>query len=439
MAQPYSSQHTFLLNHNDKINEHISPSKDPFVQEKIIAFDNDRYHNSHLGIQENVSSLSFLGPITGGVKLARRDPNQPHNYIIYVRASSPYAKTLDYVYIRNDTSTVYIHSVDPLEPAQLNSTVSTPFLTIDIILFVKPHTVQFGRGTSISTTYLPISIHPDLWFETYHMTLSSTYGLITGIESLEFTAHAIRITTSSSSIVGNWSLPRSMTFTSKSGDIDVNLVPKRWSSGPSTGSYIHAETRRGDIAIRMPLEKDKLSLRNGTALISAPGGSISGTFVHGAITTLKSGYDITAKLLPYWAFYEWAGIQHNYITTQSGYGSTTVEVLPPQIHTYYGVNPLFFANSCHVQNGGGTMKLTYPGEWGGRAVGRARHGGTVDVRGEDFEEIERNGTTVEIQRRPLGSKLLFETNMAVARLHLKPCSSPFCRISRIHMDEFPEK
>ena len=76
------------------------------------------------------------------------------------------------------------------------------------------------------------------------------------------------------------------------------------------------------------------------------------------------------------------------------------------------------------------MKVTYPGEWGGTAVGHSGDRGSVDVSGADFEELGRNDTMIKVQRRPLGSILLFEAEDGTAELRLNPCFSPECALPK---------
>ena len=229
------------------------------------------------------------------------------------------------------------------------------------------------------------------------------------MESLDSTAHEIIISTGNGSFLGNWSLPASTSLNTDNGNIDIDLAPKQWSWGPSTGGDVVALAKTGDIAMRMPLEHGRLSLRNETTRIQAHKGSITRRFVHGAVTSLEAYDSINATSLPYWAFHEWAGIQHNFITTDSWHGSTTVEVLPPIIDSYYKINSLFFAASRHKPGSWVSplspvlcMKLTYPGEWGGTVVGHSSFGGVVYISGEDFEELKKNLSTVKVQRRPVG-------------------------------------
>jgi hypothetical protein len=389
-----------------------------------------------LTIHENVSSTVFPGGIVGGVKFVRGDWDQQYSFLVLVQIASPSEEALDLVSISNGTQTVYVNSTS-LAPSSAALELVDEYLIIDIIIFVKPNVLQFGY-TNTWTANLDIDIWQDLRFETYHMNLSAVQGSVTGIESLSFTAHEISISTENGSILGNWSLPSSISFNADNGDIDIFLVPKRWSYGPHTNGDLAALAKAGDIAIRMPLEATKLSLRNGTTRIEAHKGSITGTFVHGAITSLIAYNSITATLLPYWAFYEWEGIQHNFITTEAWHGNTTVEVLPPIIDSYYKVNPLFFTISRHMQGSWAPplspvlrMKVTYPGQWGGTATGHSDSGGLVYVSGEDFEELEKNYSTVKIERKPLGSDLWFETNLGVAELHLNPCYSLDCGFPKI--------
>jgi hypothetical protein len=442
IAQTQSVQYP-LVQYNKNIATSLNHD-DPFVISKTIAFDvNRNSYYDHLTIHENVSSTIFPGGIAGGVQLVRGDRDQQHDFLVLVRISSSSEEALDLVSISNETQTVYVNSTVSAPSPSTSEPKDEFSIAIDIIIFVKPGVLQFGT-TTIWTSNLNIDIRQDLYFETYHMYLYATQGSITGIESFAFTAHEISISIEHGSILGNWSLPSSISLTTDTGDIDIALVPKRWSSGPWTKGNLTALAKTGDIAIRMPLEENRLSLRNGTTRIEAHKGSITGTFVHGSVTSLLAYNSITATLLPYWAFYEWEGIQHNHITTSASHGNTTIEVLPPIIDTYYKINPLFFSISRHIQSSDAPpspllhMNVTYPGQWGGTATGHAGFGGLVYVSGEDFEEIEKNVSVVRVERRPLGSELWFEVEMGIAELRLEGCDVLGCGFSKgleMNMDQ----
>jgi hypothetical protein len=419
-----------LLQHHGNVPS-IPSNNGPFVISKTFAFDvNLGDFFDHLTIHETISSTVFPGGITGGLKFARGDMYQDHSFLVFVQASSPSEEALDFVSIDSDTYSVYVSSINSA------NLVDERLVRVDIIIFVKPRALQFGH-TNVFTTNLDVDIWPDLWFETYHMNLSSVQGTITGIESFPFVAHELSISTETGSILGNWSLPSMISFSTDNGDINIDLIPKLWSSGPGTRGDVVAVAKAGDVAIRMPLEEDKLSLRNATMRIEAHKGSITGTFVHGAITSLSAYNSINATLLPHWSFYNFQRIQHNFITTHASHGNTIVDVLPPVIVPYYKINPLFFAISRHTQGSLDTplgselrMKVTYPGEWGGTAVGHSGDRGSVDVSGADFEELGRNDTMIKVQRRPLGSILLFEAEDGTAELRLNPCFSPECALPK---------
>lgn len=296
---------------------------------------------------------------------------------------------------------------------------------VDIVLFVKPYTLQLGE-TTLTTKSLNISFQSDLSFETYNMFLESGYGTITGTDNYAFTAHRMNAGSQDGDIVGRWSLPSSLILRTDTGNIDVNVVPKRWSSGPDTPGNMMVESAYGNVSIRMPFATDKLSLRNGTTSINA-GGNIHAELVHCGETYLLADHNITATLLPYWEYYVWQGVQYNYITTRSKDGNTSLEVLFPVIDSYYKLNPLHFMHSRHTVYHG-SMRLTYPGEWGGVATGKAGPGGKVEVTGEDFEEVSgnENKTEVEVKRWPLNGKLWFDVQDGDAELILKGCGNWRC-------------
>lgn len=420
-----------LLSDQKQVTSHLH-NNNTFIRSKVFAFDVDWQHNSdHLTINENVSSTLFPGGIKGAIKFTKGDLDQQRSCLVLVHLSSSIEKALTLVSISNDTNAIYVNSADSTPLPSPSKMKNDLFVDLNIIIFIKPNVLQFGH-TNVETANLDIDIAQDLRFETYHMSLNAEHGSITGYETTSFTAHEMRIKTTDGAITGNWSLPSLISFTATNGPIDINLIPKLWSSGPYTTGDLYALSETGDIAIRMPLDSH-LSLRNSTTSIEARKGSITGTFVHSAVTSLVAYASITATLLPYWAFYDWAGIKHNYITTDSHHGNTTLDILPPKIDSYYKINPLFFAVSKHMQGSWVPplsrvlrMNVTYPGQWGGVATGYSGFGGRVFVSGEDFEEIGNNDSTVKVERRPLGSEIWFETDTGTANLRLEGCDRPGC-------------
>ena len=240
------------------------------------------------------------------------------------------------------------------------------------------------------------------------MSLFTTKGNIHGKEVNDFTAHEISIVSTNGSITGNWSLPaqielRTGGWNNLNRPIDIDLIPKMWSSGPSTQGILSANTQGGDVDIRMPL-KDNLSLRNMSVNIYSQLGSISGTFVTGhdtSLTTLSGSIDAT--LLPYF------GLQAvSTLTTSTAAGHTKIRVLPPIIDSYYQINPLKNTKSEHSTLGG-KLKLHYPREWAGVALGLSETG-RVTIKGDRFNTIvQQDHLVVARTDDEIASRLDFST------------------------------
>ena len=281
---------------------------------------------------------------------------------------------------------------------------------VDVTVFVKPHTLQFGQF-SVETRSLDVEIAKGLHFETYHMVLFSTEGSIVCSETgLDFTAHNFVIRSLHGSITGNWSFPSSMSL--RTGDwssvnrpIDIDLIPKRWSSGPWTAGTLSAQSESGDISIRMPLDKQHQSLRNMSIDIRSASGSITGSFFTGIQTALLTGGNgsVNATLQPDFSLPDTSSI----ITTTDS-GDTNIRVLPPVIDPYYKINPLNNTKSDHT-TGRGNMRLRYPVEWEGTAVGWSASG-NVSVGGDAFDSV-LHGDRLVVARRGKGiqSRLDFAT------------------------------
>lgn len=274
-------------------------------------------------------------------------------------------------------------------------------------VFVKPHTLHFGEF-KITAGVLDIEIDEGLTYETYHMHLFSREGNIHGKETEDFTAHEISAVAQGGAITGNWSLPAHMVLETggrrpTDKGIDIDLIPKMWSSGPSTQGVISALTQGGDIDIRMPLD-DNLSLRNMSINAHSQVGSIRGTYVTGYDTSFSTlSGSIDATLLPYY------GLQDPCtLWTSTAAGSTTLRVLPPIIDDYYQINPLKNTKSDHSTRSG-SLNLSYPPQWVGAALGLSETG-TVIAKGERFSTIlQEDHLVVARTDDEIASRLDFST------------------------------
>ena len=333
----------------------------------------------------NICHYSYSWNASGRVRLVTGDPGQQYNFMIGMQTSGSSQQAIDSVVwpIYSERNGMYIRCV---EFPNMDDTSADWDATIvlDVTVFVKPHTLQFGEF-KVGTDVLDIEIAKDLTFETYHMQLFSTRGNIHGNETVDFTAHEISAHSQNGSITGNWSLPGKIELTtggwnSLDKPIDIDLIPKMWSSGPSTQGVILASTTGGDIDIRMPLDHN-LSLRNMSINVHSQVGSIRGSLVTGfdtTLTTLSGSIDVT--LLPYFALPDTSTL-----VTSTAAGHTNILVLPPIIDSYYQVNPLTNIKSEHSTTSG-KMRLSYPPQWAGAALGLTETG-AVGIEGDRFNMI----------------------------------------------------
>jgi len=269
----------------------------PFNREAIFNFDiNQRYYTDHFTVEETIDPAVASGGLTGGLHLLSGDVNQAHSFIVLVRSSASAEDVLDHI-VTNATS----HELRVFISKDCAGETSDAKVDVSIVIFVRPHSLQFGGyGTTITTNSLDIKLWPGLWFETYHMKLLSHSGSITSSELQSFTAHSIHVETASGSVTGNWSLPSSITLITKDGSIDIDLLPKRWSYGPTTAGDLTALSTTGNINIRMPTDHELLSLRNGTTDITSVLGHIRATLMHSAVTNVRTQVgSINITLVPY--------------------------------------------------------------------------------------------------------------------------------------------
>ena len=344
-----------------------------------------------INIGEALDICDYSWNASGTLKLVPGDSEQKYNFMIGIDVAGSSQEAVDSVgwYFYTGMKGMFIRCIEFPGEASDDKPHWDASVRVDVMVFVKPHSLQFGR-LGINLDVLDIEIAQGLAFETYHMDLYTTSGDIMCAEPQQFTAHEISVVTRDGSITGNWSLPGSIALRTGVGDwkleggpIDINLIPKRWSSGPQTGGMLSTTTVQGNIDIRTPLGEKELSLRNMSIDLHSHVGSIFGTYVtgiHTSMTTVAGSID--AILLPYFALPDTCSL-----TTSTAAGDTSIRVLPPVIDSYYGIDPLKNTKSEHTVRGG-NVHLYYPYQWVGAALGLSETG-NVSISGSHFRTIEQ--------------------------------------------------
>lgn len=424
-AQPYAppSQHTPAGSHHgpDSPLAAAAPEADGareeglnFTRREILSLDVQMppYYPffDPTSIRESLQACSYSWNVSGTLKLVRGDPEQRPNFMIGVSAAASSQMALDSVSWHTDGRRVELRCVEFPSATDYDMAMWDAAVQVDATVFVKPHTVQFGAFNA-NLQGPDIEIAAGLEFESYRMSLFTGAGGIHGAETNSFTAHDISVATVNGSITGTWSLPSSISLRTGgwqsigSSPIDINIVPKRWSHGPTTAGSLSASSSTGDITIRMPFARDTLSLRNTSIAIHSEAGSIEGTFVTGGETSLTTGAygSINATLLPNFGLRDTV-----HITTSTAAGETEIRVLPPIVDGYYKINPLNNTRSDHSSKGG-DIRLHYPPEWRGTALGLSK-AGNVSISGPDFSTIVvRDHLVVARKGEGIESRLDFTT------------------------------
>ena len=374
-----------------------------------------------VSIAESLDICRYSWNATGTLKVVRGEPEQEENFMIGISVAATSQMALDSVIwpMRDDGKGLFIRCVEFPGISDDEESHWDASVQMDVTVFVKPNTLQFGK-IAVSLDALDIEIAEGLKFETYYMDLYTTQGNVVGVETDGFTAHEISVTSRLGSITGNWSLPSAISLQTgigewrpEGGPIDIELIPKRWSSGPTTAGVLSALTIEGDIDIRTPLHESALSLRNSSIDIHSLTGSISGTFVtgiHTSLTTLAGS--INATLLPYFAL----PVTSNVITS-AGPEDVSIKVLPPVIDSYYQINPLTNTKSEHSVTSG-TLSLEYPSEWVGAVLGLSELG-HVSISGTRLQLIESwEHTVVARTDAVIASRLDFSTTTGDGELRI---------------------
>ena len=335
----------------------------------------------------------------GAVLLIPGEQTQKNDFEVLITSKSSEQQLLDSLEIGVETGLLYIKR-HPHPPP--NDGTRKVTLQVDVNIAVRPGLVQkIPLGTKVTTRWLDTQIQTGLSLETKHISLSSTYGSINSQEAETFKAHNISLYSKYGPITGTWSLHESAAFETKYGNIDIELLPKKDAGDLSVIS------KYGTINVREPFDKVSQQHSNLTTNISSKSGIIHASLLHGSSTTIKlKDGSVSAALLPTFA-------GNNTITTECTSCELKFELLNPAEG-----ESLHYTRSKHTI-GDGAMHLSYPSKWTGEAEWLVKQG-FAQVRGEDYELIERGFNHGKIQRRPLkGGHMEVEARNGFMELEMK--------------------
>lgn len=373
-----------LLN-TDERSEPLLPhegcSGSKFTRNTTHEFPTSHMWSLHFDEQVDIPNLN------GKIHIARGRPDQTAGIVLEIQTS--YSSEEDYNRLDIDAhsssmGSYFIYkSMHPRQPWQ-NPHPFEQCLSSLITIYVRPDTWLYTFD--ITSRNLPIELGGGAKFKVFKSTFSSGKDVACATaydyDTKQYVYMNETSVYASKNIVGKWGLGDAMFMKAVYGNISVDLKPYLTLSDPEARTRLLLETwGHGDADVRMPTAHEELPERAYFTTARIWNGRLSGNFIHGVDTDLKSRngtMDVT--LLPYnvdiWA--------PSKITTNSINGTASVRVLEPINNPYYDDNVLGRTESTHIVGRPGyewnpccepgNLVLTYPPSWSGKLTGNTYHG-----------------------------------------------------------------
>lgn len=252
-------------------------------------------------------------------------------------------------------------------------------LTLNVFLFVKPHV---GLGNlKINVTNLSVEIQEGLTMKLAdQMSITAAAGSVACIGSSTFSSRETVIDVHSGTVSGNWALFDLLSIHTQSGSISVAVQPKEASKTSPLPAVFVASAQSGSVAIRFPTAGD-IPERDYRVDVFAQSGSVSGSYIHGARTSLKSrsgSLSVDLLLLH-------GNANHSTLITESRSGLTSLNLLTP----YFSSGSIHHLYSRHESHAG-SLTLNYPQQWQGTLEGRVTSG-SLEIHGDNINIIRDDG------------------------------------------------
>ena len=262
----------------------------------------------------------------------------------------------------------------PRQIAADPTSLHAPCIYFNGTIWVKPGTVMDYFETSSQTMSiifhegLSLRLNDFLW-------ISATVGSLTmpsfrHLLSTYFTYRSIAISLSSGSATGTYSLFDSLSITTRSGNIDIDIDLHEASHSKLEPVDLKLESTSGDINVRTPILRTSLfklpftiiPYRVYRSTISTGSSNIRVELVHGNNTSLRSSSgSISARLVPYDTL-----SQASEITSTNAAGDTDIIITPSLLHPESPIKKLYGSFSSLT----GSLCVTFPKTWEGTLVGQ---------------------------------------------------------------------
>jgi hypothetical protein len=226
---------------------------------------------------------------------------------------------------------------------------------------------------NVAAVHLGMQVHAGVDFSVSNETvISLTSGTL---DASSFKSRVTKLETISGSISGKYPLLDSLSVSTMSGSVNINIAPEKATDDNPQPALFSAQSVSG--SIRADFERKRIPERDYQVTIDTKAGSVGGELIHGSKTTLSSlSGSITADVLPL-GF----GDEETSLETSTRAGMTEVTVQAP--YKKAGMGKLV---SSH-KSISGNINLTYPQEWEGRVDGSSVIG-EIHLEGKDLELLE---------------------------------------------------
>lgn len=243
--------------------------------------------------------------------------------------------------------------------------------------------VYVRPGLSLSNFHLEsrvsgIHVPAPMDFKVTNATILSLTAGAVGAEPL-FQSRRTFVDVDAGSVYGQYPIYDLLSVRTHAGSIAIDVIPK-----PANEKYVQpadfvAHSAAGSIRVDYPPLGTDIPERDYRADVQSSVGSISGRFLHGTNTTMRTQMgDVRVDILPYSA-----DAYDSTLNTQNQMGTQVVTVLQP----YAGTALFSRLKSKHLSDVGG-IKIVYPRAWQGTV--KAESGmGTVTVAGPGVEIVRK--------------------------------------------------
>ena len=318
---------------------------------------------------------------------------------IQARMSYAVSPTVDVDSVKYTATSSSLTIGDPsIPPGFEGVSAGSACLGMSIVLYMAPGATL--ETLNVEATHLGMQIHGGVNFTVTNTTsISLTSGTL---DASMLNSRETYLKTTSGSISGKYTLSNFLAIDTKTGSVNIDVVPEAAAAGSSTPAVFRANSHSG--SMRVDFERKHIPERDYQLLLNTTVGSVDGTFIHGSKTEINSvAGSVTADILPFKSGAYTSVLDTN---THSGQMNVTLRAA----YKAKGV-PIMGLISTHKSVSGG-VGLMYPKEWQGHIDGTSLSG-ELHLQGQELELLSENDTPgknhVEAKKGDGGSKMVFDT------------------------------